>query len=126
VVTLGGYGVEWIVDASGCTPARLTDRRALDGVFASVVEALGLHPVGRASWHRFPVTRGLTGLLMLKESHLACHTFPEFGGACFNLYCCRPRPAWPWREELESRLGAARVVLRTLRRSYASPREASA
>jgi len=33
---------------------------------------------------------GVTGLLLLTESHLACDTFPERGFASFNLYCCRP------------------------------------
>ena len=54
--------------------------------------------------------------LLLQESHLACHTFPERGFAAFDLYCCRPRPEWPWAERLSEILSAARVEIRRLPR----------
>ena len=57
---------------------------------------------------------------MLTESHLACHTYPEFGVATFNLYCCRERATWPWEERLREMLGANGVRVRCLART-ASP-----
>jgi S-adenosylmethionine decarboxylase len=59
---------------------------------------------------------GVTGMLLLTESHLACHTFPERGYASFNLYCCRPRDEWPWPERLAESLGARRVEVRSFMR----------
>jgi len=102
-------GAEWLVDAHGCDPARLRSREALAAVFERVVAELGLHAAAEAQWRVFPGAGGVTGLLLLTESHLACHTFPERGFAAFNLYCCRPREAWPWRERLAEALGATRV-----------------
>ena len=58
----------------------------------------------------------MTGLYLLSESHLACHTFPETGLATFNLYCCRPRPAFEWEERLRQLLCATRVALKTVTR----------
>ncbi|MBI5366755.1 MAG: S-adenosylmethionine decarboxylase [Planctomycetes bacterium] len=116
-------GVEWLVDAAGCDPARLRDPLALQAVFAAAVAELGLHPLGAPAWRRFPEPGGVTGVWLLTESHLACHTFPEFGGACFNLFCCRPRPDWPWTERLAALLGAAAVTVRALPRAHgAAPR----
>lgn len=112
-------GVEWLVDAHGCDPERLRDRVSLQSLFDAVVAGLDLHPIGDAAWHQFPVTRGLTGLWMLKESHLAIHTFPEHASACINLFCCRPRPEWPWEERLTALLGATLVEVRSIERSYA-------
>ena len=54
--------------------------------------AMDLHPLGKTSWHQFPNTGGITGVSLLTESHLACHTFPEYGSLCLNVFCCRPRP----------------------------------
>jgi S-adenosylmethionine decarboxylase len=109
-------GTEWVVDASGCAPELLRDRDALARVFARAVEELGLTPLGEPLWHTFPGPGGVTGLLMLTESHLACHTYPEHGVATFNLYCCRQRPEWPWAERLGEILSAARVTVRSLSR----------
>jgi len=119
-------GVEWVVEALGCDPARLRDEAAPRGVCEQLLAELGLHAVGPGRWHRFPAPGGVTGLYLLTESHLACHTYPEHGLATFNLYCCRPRPRWPWEERLGEALGAARVVVRMLERGEAvSARSAS-
>lgn len=112
-------GAEWLVDAHGCDPERLRSPEALGAVFERVVAELGLRAAGEAQWRVFPGAGGVTGLLLLTESHLACHTFPERGFAAFNLYCCRPREAWPWRERLAEAIGASRVEVRCLARGAA-------
>lgn len=109
-------GIEWFVDAHECEPVRLRSPETLARLFARIVEELDLHAVGEPLWHVFPPPGGLTGLLLLTESHLSCHTFPERGFAAFDLYCCRPRPEWPWPERLAEALGAARVTMRSLTR----------
>lgn len=113
-------GEEWIVEALGCDAGRLGDVSALQHLFACVVEELALHPVGEAQWHRFPGPGGVTGLLMLSESHLTIHTFPEHASACLNLFCCTPRTAWAWESRLRDLLGASDVRVRHVRRDYAS------
>ncbi len=55
-------------------------------------------------------------MLLLMESPLTCHTVPESGLCTLNLYCCRPRPEWPWAERLAKALGAARVEALALSR----------
>jgi S-adenosylmethionine decarboxylase proenzyme len=32
---------------------------------------------------------GVTGIAMLKESHMAVHTWPEYGYVTFDVYSCR-------------------------------------
>lgn len=113
-------GLEWLVDAFGCSPAALRDPAVLGRVFARAVEELGLRPLGAPRFHAFPEPGGVTGMLMLSESHLTCHTFPEHGFASFNLYCCRARPDWPWAERLAELLGATRVGVRRVERPMTS------
>jgi S-adenosylmethionine decarboxylase len=109
-------GSEWLVDASGCRPDALRSIPVFERLFVRIVGDLGLTPIGPAVWHQFPGEGGLTGLLLLSESHLACHTFPERGFVALNLYCCRERPGWAWDRELADALGAADVVVRCLPR----------
>ena len=113
-------GNEWVVDAYGCDPARLADPASLRTLFDTLVRELALHPVGTAVWHQFPAPGGITGLLMLAESHLTVHTFPEHASACINLFCCTPRVAWNWDQRLSALLGARTVRVRTLVREYAA------
>jgi S-adenosylmethionine decarboxylase len=112
-------GTEWVVDAHGCDPAALRSPDVLGAIFARLVREVGLQPAGEPIWKVFPEPGGVTGLLLLAESHLACHTFPETGFAAFNLYCCRNRETWPWAARLQEAVGATRVEVRTLVRGDA-------
>src|SRR5918998_6974702 len=113
-------GTEWLIEASGCDAEALRDVGRLRSVFARAIEELGLRVVGEQLWHKFPGEGGATGLAMLTESHLACHTYPEFGVAAFNLYCCRERPAWAWDARLRELLGASEVRVRSFTRESAA------
>lgn len=103
-------GTEWLIEATGCTAARLRDEEAIRAILSRVISDLGLRPIGSV-WHKFEGEGGVTGLIALTESHLACHTYPEHGTATFNLYCCRTRPEWHWETDLESTLGASDVTV---------------
>lgn len=115
---LAGFagGTEWCVDASGCAPALLRDLDLIGSICDSVVRDLGLTVVGEPQRHAFPGPGGVTVLYLLSESHLACHTYPEYSFATFNLYCCRNRTPWDWRERLVERLKAGEVVVREIHR----------
>jgi S-adenosylmethionine decarboxylase len=109
-------GAEWIIDANGCEPAALTACDVIRSVCEAVIQDLKLTVVGQPQWHTFPGPGGVTGLYLLSESHLACHTYPEFGLATFNLYCCREHGSWDWSAQLRNRLRAADVVIHKVRR----------
>jgi S-adenosylmethionine decarboxylase len=110
-------GTEWLVDASGCRADALKSVDVLSRLFAAIIEDLALKPLHAPAWHVFPEPGGVTGFVMLTESHLACHTYPEVGTITINLYCCRPRPDWPWHDRLAQLLGAADVRITTVDRS---------
>ena len=103
-------GTEWLIEAAGCRPEALRDEALLRTIFDRVVADLGLKTVGSV-WHKFPGEGGVTGLIALTESHLACHTYPEHSVATFNLYCCRTRPEWDWESNLKASLGALSVTV---------------
>jgi S-adenosylmethionine decarboxylase len=118
---VGGQGCEWVIEALGCDIERLKDLSQLRAVFDDLISGLSLHPVSETQWHQFPGAGGITGLSLLAESHLACHTFPEFGSICLNVFCCRPRPEWAFEPYLREKLGATSVRVRRLERPYQLP-----
>jgi S-adenosylmethionine decarboxylase len=112
-------GAEWMIDACGCSPEPLCDLQTLKAVCEQIITDLDLRVVGQPMWHQFGPPGGVTGLYLLTESHLACHTYPETGIATFNLYCCNARPEWQWQERLREMLGAAQVFVQCIRRGTA-------
>lgn len=52
----------------------------------AVVKRLGLSEVGR-SFHQFQ-PEGVTGVIVLSESHFSAHTYPEHDQVYVDLFCC--------------------------------------
>jgi len=113
-------GIEWVVDAQGCSSESLRDLELLRRLFDTLILDLRLRPVGATQWHQFPGSGGITGLCLLSESHLACHTFPEHGSLCLNVFCCVPRDVWDFRSRLEEMFSATSVQVRAVERSYSA------
>ena len=109
-------GTEWLIEASGCDAAALADLDRLRAVFNRVIRDLELNVLGEIQWHQFDHPGGVSGLALLSESHLTCHTYPEFRAATFNLYCCRERASWTWETTLKEMLGATEVKVRVFER----------
>ncbi len=76
-------------DLSGCSArtAAMTDPQALRALCLRAVAASGLHAVGEL-FHRFPAPGGVTGMVLLAESHLAVHTWPELGAVTLDIHVC--------------------------------------
>jgi len=113
-------GIEWVVEAYGCSAQSLRDPAVLQDLFSRIIREMKLRPVGKTQWHQFPGTGGITGLCPLAESHLACHTFPEHGSLCLNLFCCVPRAEWDFESVLRDFFAADAVSVRRLQRPYES------
>jgi S-adenosylmethionine decarboxylase len=110
-------GCEWIVEAHHCDAASVSDPAVLHALFERLILEMGLHPIGETRWHQFP-GGGITGLALLQESHIACHTFPEHRSLCLNVFCCRPRPDWDFDACLRREFGATSVEVRRIARPY--------
>ncbi len=74
-----------------CDPRWLTDAEALAAACEERVRAAGLRVVARLA-HTFDATAhgpgGVTAALLLAESHLCLHTWPERRGATLDVYVC--------------------------------------
>jgi S-adenosylmethionine decarboxylase proenzyme len=88
-------GLHLTADLRGCAAASdvMTTPAALRSACLGAVAAAGLTPVGEL-FHRFATTNagasaaGITGVVLLAESHVAVHTWPELGAATLDVYVC--------------------------------------
>ena len=99
-------GLHLTADCTGCRPDAPPMRQpdALRALCLQAVAAAGLHPVGEL-FHRFAPGgsdspddklggngstggNGITGVVLLAESHLAIHTWPEIGAVTLDVYVC--------------------------------------
>ena len=84
------HGLHLTADLSDCPVARsvMTEPEALRAACLAAVRSAGLQPVGEL-FHRYaPMPAGVTGVVLLAESHLAVHTWPEIASATLDVYVC--------------------------------------
>lgn len=82
-------GLHLTADLRGClgTGTAMTEPVALRSLCLQVVAEAGLQAVGDL-FHRFPPPGGVTGVVLLAESHLAVHTWPELRAVTLDVYVC--------------------------------------
>ena len=79
-------GQHLILDFWGCDRAVLDDASALENALVAAAHAADARIVKRVM-HAF-APHGVTGMLLLEESHLSIHTWPEQGYAAIDFYTC--------------------------------------
>lgn len=75
----------------GCNPKFLLDRDTLESKCVQFCHDAGLTPLG-AYFYQFThddgQAAGVTGTVVLAESHVAIHTWPETGSVTLDIYVC--------------------------------------
>ncbi len=89
----GRLGSHYLADFYGCA-AMPTTAPELQEMMLEAANLIGATVV-TSSFHEFS-PHGLSGVVVIAESHLAIHTWPENGVACIDLFTCSsdmdPRP----------------------------------
>jgi S-adenosylmethionine decarboxylase len=83
-------GVHLTYELHGCSPAAsalMRDVPALRSLCLQAVRVQGLNAVGEL-FHAFPPPGGVTGVVLLAESHVALHTWPEREAVTLDVYVC--------------------------------------
>lgn len=81
-----------IVDGSGCDPERLSNLDVVRKFLADTPDAIGMKRVSPVYVYQFraekPECDGVTGFVIIAESHLAIHTWPELGLLWADVFSC--------------------------------------
>ena len=98
-----------LVELHECTGAVLDDLSQVQSLMERAALAAGATVVGQA-FHRY-APHGVTGVLLLEESHFSVHTWPEAGYAALDFYTCGALDPEPAARVVAAGVGAARVSL---------------
>lgn len=104
-----------LLELYGCDPASLKHSRVLKKLLcASVLEGGGT--IVKAWFHNFS-PYGVSGVVVITESHVTIHTWPEHGYAAVDIFSCGRRlDHRAIRDHLKQALSSGRVLSKTLRR----------
>jgi S-adenosylmethionine decarboxylase len=80
-------GIHLLADLAGIDAHLLTDAQAIDALLRDAALAAGAR-ILHSHFHAFGPGMGVTGVLLLAESHISIHTWPEHGFAAADIFMC--------------------------------------
>lgn len=107
-------GRHWLLDLFACAPEPLNDAELLRRLLTGAAEQAGAQIVAQV-FHPF-APHGVTGVLVISESHLSIHTWPELGYAALDFYTCGSADAEAALTAIARALRAGRAELVEVRR----------
>jgi S-adenosylmethionine decarboxylase len=112
---LNALGRHLLIELQDCDKEVLNDLSFLRETMLAAAVACGATVMGE-SFHRFS-PQGVSGVVVIAESHLSIHTWPEYGYAAVDVFTCgttvEPRKA---AEVLIEGLGAKSHSLMEIQR----------
>jgi len=79
-------GHHYIVEASGCDSNIIGSVEKVQQILVKAAEISGAQ-VWSISFSRLP-PHGVSGVVVISESHISTHTWPEYGYVALDIYTC--------------------------------------
>jgi S-adenosylmethionine decarboxylase proenzyme len=110
-----GLGHHLCIDLHDCQPDHLNSPKEIETLMVAAAKACGAKVVSSHAHHFEPF--GVSCMVILAESHLAAHTWPEHGFVAVDIFSCDiALPSQLAAEHLQDKLGAKSISLQQLER----------
>ncbi|MDI6752788.1 MAG: adenosylmethionine decarboxylase [Thermodesulfobacteriota bacterium] len=83
------FGPHLILDGFGCNAAALVDKEGVRRFLDRTPDLIGMTKIMPPFVFRFPRTGGLSGIVIIAESHISVHTWPEKGSLQLDIFSCK-------------------------------------
>lgn len=84
---MDALGKHLLLELKDCNRKLLSDLDFLRDTLLCAAREAGAIIVGE-SFHPFPPYGGVSGVVIIAESHLSIHTWPEYGYAAVDIFTC--------------------------------------
>ena len=112
---MGALGQHILVEFNGCKPEIMNDVSFIEKSMVEAAVKSGATVINSTFHHFSPY--GVSGVVVIQESHLAIHTWPEYGYAAVDLFTCGDTVnPWVSFDELKTRFGAKNYSALELKR----------
>jgi S-adenosylmethionine decarboxylase proenzyme len=79
-------GYHTLLEFHGCPPSELCDSKKVENTFLEAAKLSQAHVINTTFHHFNP--HGISGVVIISESHFAIHTWPEHGYAAIDFFSC--------------------------------------
>lgn len=112
---MSALGKHILAEYKTCDASILNDIQKIENLLLKAAQIAGAFVLG-SSFHRFE-PHGVSGVIIISESHLAIHTWPELGYAAVDIFTCgsdvRPEESYEFlKAALKSKEADCKIIFR--------------
>ncbi|MCH9814517.1 MAG: adenosylmethionine decarboxylase [Epsilonproteobacteria bacterium] len=112
---MGVLGTHILAEYNSCDKSILNNIQLIENSLLKAAHIAGATVVG-SSFHRFE-PQGVTGVVVLSESHISVHTWPELAYAAVDIFTCgndvNPSASYTYlKEAFKSEDATSQTILR--------------
>jgi S-adenosylmethionine decarboxylase len=122
-----GFGPHLMLDGYGCDKARLQDLNLVYRILDELPTQIGMTKIMPPYVFKYsglrPEDWGLSGFVLIAESHISIHTFPEKNFVSVDIFSCKPFDSEFAAAKLKQAFGMEKVECTVLDRGTEFPKE---
>jgi len=107
-------GKHFLAEFYDCNRDVLNDETKISGIMTEAVRVSG-STIIRPFFHKFS-PHGISGIIVIAESHLAVHTWPEYGFAALDIFSCHDLNYSETLKYISNNIGAGRYSIISIKR----------
>ena len=120
------FGLHLMVDGYGCEPAKLENEGFIHRFLDEFPENIGMTRLMSPYVSKYegldPERCGLSGFVLIAESHVSIHTFPWNGYVSIDVFSCKSFDAGAAEREIVRQFGIRRMERNILDRGVEYPK----
>ncbi len=114
-MTMKALGIHLLIELTSCNRQKINNLDYLERIMAQAAEEAGATVLKTAFQDFNP--QGVSGVVVIAESHLTIHTWPEYGYAAVDIFTCGTKvDPWKAADFLNEHLEANEIQIRDFRR----------
>jgi S-adenosylmethionine decarboxylase len=118
---VNALGRHLLVELHGCEPSTLDDLQTITDMMVNTASIMCMTILDVRSRKFDP--QGVTAIVMIAESHLSIHTWPEFGYAAVDIFTCNGEIPDQVVSRISETLQASQVHAMEVKRGIIGSRE---
>ena len=125
-----GFGPHLMIDGYGCDPKKAGNEKFVHEVLEEFPQRIGMTKISGPHMIDYnggdkPEDSGVSGFVIIAESHISIHTFPKKGFISIDIFSCKHFDIDKSVEFVKEKFGVQRVEMNLLTRGMEYPKLAA-
>ncbi|MBW2983827.1 adenosylmethionine decarboxylase [Candidatus Woesearchaeota archaeon] len=122
VTKIHGLGNHLVLDCYGCDRDKIESKRIISDMLKELPELIGMKRISKPHIMEYKAKvepeSGITGFVLLAESHISIHTYPKKGYFAFDIFSCKEFDTEKTVGYVKDKFSAKRIKKGIIKRGY--------